>query len=50
MTLVCVNAFGNFLPGDEVPVPDGAVYDTAYFTEKVDAPKAEAKIEKETSR
>jgi hypothetical protein len=51
MTLVCVYAFGNFEPGDEVLVPDGAVFDTGYFKEKADAPKkADAKIDKESSR
>ncbi len=33
MILVCHNAFGNFVPGDEVEVPDGAVFDGAYFHE-----------------
>lgn len=31
MILVCVHAFGNFEPGDEVEVPDGANFDTAFF-------------------
>ena len=31
MILVCVHAFGNFEPGDEVEVPDDANFDRAYF-------------------
>ena len=31
MILVCVNLFGNFEPGDEVIVPDGAEFDHAFF-------------------
>lgn len=31
MVLRCINAFGNFTPGDEIEVPDGAVFDHAYF-------------------
>ena len=31
MLLRCTNAFGNAEPGDEVEVPDGAIFDTAYF-------------------
>lgn len=31
MTLTCIKPFGNFEPGDELEVPDGAVFDTAYF-------------------
>ena len=31
MQLVCVRPFGNFKPGDEVEVPDGAVFDKFYF-------------------
>lgn len=34
MTLVCINPFGRFMPGDEVLVPDGAIFDTAYFAAK----------------
>lgn len=34
MILTCVNAFGNFKPGDEVEVPDGAAFDTAHFEVK----------------
>lgn len=41
MLLVCVNAFGNFVPGDEVEVPDGALFDTAYFRVKPDAEPAD---------
>lgn len=33
MKLECVRAFGNFVPGDEVEVPDGAIFDTTHFTE-----------------
>jgi hypothetical protein len=36
--LKCVNQFGNFMPGDEVEVPDGNVFDTAYFRE-IEKPK-----------
>lgn len=31
MLLRCREAFGNFVPGDEIEVPDGAIYDTLYF-------------------
>jgi len=31
MLLRCTNAFGNFVPGDEVEVPDDAVFDSAHF-------------------
>lgn len=31
MKLRCHNAFGNFVPGDEVEVPDGAGFDHYYF-------------------
>jgi hypothetical protein len=34
MLLECVNAFGNFAPGDEVEVPDDALFDTAFFRRK----------------
>ena len=34
MQLICVNAFGNFAPGDEVEVPNGAIFDAAYFRRK----------------
>lgn len=40
MQLRCKNAFGNFEPGDEVEVPDGAEYDHAYF-EEVETPKGD---------
>ena len=33
MNLKCVRAFGNFVPGDEVEVPDGAIFDHYYFEE-----------------
>lgn len=38
MLIRCVRAFGNFQPGDEVEVPDGAIFDRAYFTQ-AEAPK-----------
>lgn len=54
MFVVCIQAFGNFVPGDEVLIPDGAVFDTTYFAakadKKVDAPKADANTKKENSR
>jgi hypothetical protein len=31
MVLRCIHAFGRFVPGNEVEVPDGAVFDHAYF-------------------
>jgi hypothetical protein len=31
MLLRCHTAFGNFVPGDEIEVPDGAVFDGAHF-------------------
>lgn len=31
MKLRCVRAFGNFKPGDEIEVPEGAVFDTCHF-------------------
>lgn len=31
MKLKCVRAFGNFVPGDVVEVPDGAKFDDYYF-------------------
>lgn len=40
MILVCYNAFGNKVPGDEVEVPDGSEYDAAYFKEKAAEPPA----------
>lgn len=49
MNLKCVVAFGNFVPGDEVDVPDGAIFDHAYFEEvsttKDDTAKDEAQME-----
>lgn len=33
MILKCVEPFGNFTPGDIVEVPDGALFDTAFFAE-----------------
>lgn len=29
--VVCIAPFGNFKPGDEVEIPDGAKFDTSYF-------------------
>lgn len=51
MQLVCKNAFGNFKPGDEVEVPDGAGFDNAYFDraeepEPVKAPKSAKEVSK----
>lgn len=43
MTLVCIRAFGNFVPGDEVEVPEGA-FDTYYFERKSE-PKRQTKSE-----
>ena len=40
MKLRCHRAFGNFTPGDEVEVPDGAVYDNHYF----EAPEPEIQV------
>ena len=40
MILVCTKPFGNFKPGDEVEVPDGAVFDRTYFEEKPAEPDA----------
>lgn len=31
MTLVCIRPFGNFDFGDEVEVPDGAMFDSYHF-------------------
>ena len=42
MILVCVNPFGHFKPGDEIIVPDGAEFDTAYFSAKDDGSAAKA--------
>lgn len=46
MKLRCREAFGNFVPGDVIDVPEGAVYDTLYFElaepDKT-APKEESK-------
>lgn len=33
MLLQCYNSFGNYEPGDELEVPDGALYDAAVFKE-----------------
>jgi hypothetical protein len=47
MTLICIQPFGSHKPGDEVIVPDGAVFDSAYFQE-APAKAAPAKQVKET--
>lgn len=39
MQLRCVRAFGNFQPGEEVEVPDGAGFDAVYF-EKAESEEA----------
>lgn len=31
MILTCIRPFGNFLPGDQIEVPDGALFDHQYF-------------------
>jgi hypothetical protein len=31
--LKCKETFGNFVPGDELEVPDGVIYDKAFFDE-----------------
>ena len=41
MQLRCKNAFGNFKPGDEVEVEDGAVFDTAHFERAEEEPAEE---------
>ena len=46
MLLRCVRAFGNFEPEDEVEVPDGAVFDGAYF-EKAEPEAPELVAEEE---
>lgn len=38
MILVCINPFGNFVPGDEIEAPEGAEFDSAYFELKGDQP------------
>lgn len=43
MKLRCHAPFGNFTPGDEVEVPDGAAFDGAYF----ELAGAEAEVETE---
>lgn len=49
-TLVCVNPFGHFKPGDEITgVPDEAVFDTAYFAVKDAEVPAEAPADKENN-
>lgn len=37
MLLRCKRKFGNFTPGEEIEVPDGAKYDRSYF-EAVEQP------------
>lgn len=36
-TLLCVKPFGYHEPGDEIQIPDDAVFDNAYFAVKADA-------------
>lgn len=31
MIIRCIQRFGNFVPGDELEVPDEAVFDTTFF-------------------
>jgi hypothetical protein len=31
MLIRCIRAFGNFVPGDELMVPEGATFDHYYF-------------------
>ena len=45
MNLKCIVAFGNFVPGDELEVPDGALFDHFYFKEVVSTANAEARME-----
>lgn len=42
MLLRCHTPFGNFVPGDEIEVPDGAEFDTAHF-EQAEPEEAPAK-------
>lgn len=42
MILVNDRPFGNFVPGDEVEVPDGAEYDHMYFHEREPVPETES--------
>lgn len=43
MQLRCIRAFGNFKPGDELDVPDGAVFDGFYFERTPEAKPAAKK-------
>lgn len=43
MTLICIQGFGNFRPGDQITVPDGAVYDSAFFEEAPAPPQSTGK-------
>lgn len=43
MLLECIEPFGNFVPGDTVEVPEGAVFDTFYFKQADEPKKAEKK-------
>lgn len=45
MQLRCHTPFGNFVPGDTIEVPDGAVFDSAYFeqAESATTPKEGSK-------
>lgn len=31
MIIRCIHPFGNFIPGDELEIPDGAIFDETYF-------------------
>lgn len=46
MVLKCIVRFGNFVPGDEVEVQDGAIFDKHYF-EAVPQPDKKGKADKE---
>lgn len=46
MLLRCTAKFGNFKPGDEVEVPDGARFDHAYFEAVTQPDKTPKKGEK----
>lgn len=45
MLLRCHHAFGNFVPGAEVEVPDDAAFDHSYF----ELAEAEAEVEDKES-
>lgn len=48
MKLVCVHPFGHFKPGAEVEVPDGAVFDRAYFAVQAEPKKEKAPAKEES--